>query len=97
MFSYTHLIHVVPSLARPHRAQWFVVVAECVHVKQPRCGEQHREHVAERHRHQDDVGGGPHVASWQHHHDQRVGDSGGREEEGRDVPAGQVKCDFDKK
>lgn len=65
------------------------MVAEGVHVEQPRCRKQEREEVAECHRHEDHVGWCPHVAFAEDHHDQCVGQHGDEEQEGHDVAVHQ--------
>lgn len=80
-----HLIHDVPGVARRHRRQRLVVVPKRVHVEEPRGGKQKREHVAQSHRHEDGIGGRPHVTLGEDDHNQGVGDDCDEEEKGHDV------------
>jgi len=80
------LVHGVPRVARLDRRQRLVVVAQRVHVEQPRGREQEREHVGQRHGHEHHVGGRAHVPLGQHHHDQRVGHDGDQQQERHDEP-----------
>lgn len=80
-----HLVHHSPSIASSDREQGLVMVAEGVHVEQPRCRNQEGEEVAKCHRHEDNVGGRPHVALAQHDHDQGVGQQRDEEQKGHDV------------
>jgi len=80
------LVHGVPRVARLDRRQRLVVVAQRVHVEQPRGREQQREHVGQGHGHEHHVGGRAHVPLGQHDHDQRVGHDGDQQQERHDVP-----------
>lgn len=80
------LVHGVPRVARLDRRQRLVVVAQRVHVEQPRGREQQREHVGQGHGHEHDVGGRAHVPFGQHDHDQRVGHDGDQQQERHDEP-----------
>lgn len=80
------LVHGVPRVARLNRRQRLVVVAQRVHVEQPRGREQEREHVGQRHGHEHHVGGRAHVPLGQHHHDQRVGHDSDQQQKRHDEP-----------
>jgi len=80
------LVHGVPRVARLDRRQRLVVVAERVHVEQPRGREQQREHVGQGHGHEHHVGGRSHVPLGQHDHDQSVGHDGHQQQERHDEP-----------
>jgi len=79
-------IHGVPRVARLDRRQRFVVVAQRVHVEQPRGREQQREHVRQCHGHEHHVGGRAHVPFGQHDNDQRVGNDGHQQQQWHDEP-----------
>lgn len=79
-------VHDAPGVAgTTYGAQGLVVVAEGVHVEEPRSGEEESEHVRQSHRHEDCVGRRPHVPLGQDHHDEGVGDDGDEEEKRHDV------------
>lgn len=64
------------------------MVPEGVHIEEPWRREEHGEHVAKSHCHQDHVGGCPHVPPGEDHHDQRVEDRRDDEQE-RGNPSGK--------
>ena len=78
-------VHDVPSVAGAYRREWLVVVAERIHVEEPRRREEQGEHVGEGHCHEHGVGGSAHVPLGQHHHDQCVGDDGDHQQEGHHI------------
>ena len=78
-------VHDVPSVAGAYRREWLVVVAERIHVEEPRRREEQGEHVGEGHGHEHGVGGSAHVPLGQHHHDQCVGDDGDHQQEGHHI------------
>lgn len=80
------LVHGVPRVTGLDRGQWFVMVAQRVHVEQPRCREQQREHIGQGHGHEYHVGGRAHVPLGQDDHDERVGHDGHQQKERHDEP-----------
>ena len=52
------------------------MVAERVEVEEPGGREEERQHVAQGHGHQNEIGRRPHVLLWQDEDDQRIGDDG---------------------
>lgn len=74
------LVHGVPCVARLDGRQRFVVVAQRVHVEQPRGWEQQGEHVGQGHGHEHHVCGRAHVPLGQDDHDERVGDDGDQQQ-----------------
>ena len=78
-------VHDVPSVAGAYRREWLVVVAERIHVAEPRRREEQGEHVGEGHGHEHGVGGSAHVPLGQHHHDQCVGDDGDHPQGGHHI------------
>lgn len=79
------LVHGVPRVTRFDRRQRLVMVAQRVHVEQPRGREQEREHVGQGHGHEHHVGGRAHVPFGQHDHDERVGHDGDEQQHRHDV------------
>lgn len=80
------LVHGVPRVTGLDRGQRLVVVAQRVHVEQPRGREQQREHVGQGHGHEHHVGGRAHVPLGQHDDDERVGHDGDQQQERHDEP-----------
>ncbi len=77
--------HVMICVAGEERSQWPVVVAESVEVKEPRSREEERQHIAEGHSHEDEVGRRPHVLLGQDEDDERVDDDGDEDQDGHDA------------
>lgn len=78
-------MHHIPKVAYTYRPQWLVMITKRVHVNQPGRWKEQREHVTQRHRHQDYIRWCAHVPLTEHHHYQRVEDDCDDEKERHDV------------
>lgn len=79
-------VHGVPRVTRLDRRQRFVMVAQRVHVEQPRSRKKQREHVGQGHGHEHHVGGRAHVSFGQDDYDERVGHYGDQQQKRHDEP-----------